>query len=189
MLNLFKKILTILILTCTTATVHAEEVFSHAVLKLLDDPRIEEAWSQVITTQEEWEDFYNQPLVYMSFLEGNVPTAPILDFENYQVLAGGLGMQSHGGAFLTVETVQELENSISVHVLLVRPGPDCTLPAVISYPSTAILIKKTDKPFSFSVSNLVDECSVPEETTTSDASPDVNILINSDNQPTLSNIE
>ncbi|BCG64381.1 MAG: hypothetical protein methR_P2154 [Methyloprofundus sp.] len=189
MLNLCKKMLTIVILTFTATTVHANDAFSHAVLSLLDDPRNEEAWSMVINSQEDWESFYNQPLAYMSFLAGTIPTAPVLDFENYQILAGGLGMQSHGGAFLTVETVQELENSISVHVLLVRPGPDCTLPAVISYPSTAILIKKTDKPFSFSVSNLIDECTVPEEATTTDESPDVNILIDPDNQLALPNVE
>ncbi len=112
----------------------------------------------VISSQEDWESFYNQPLAYMSFLEGTIPTAPVLDFENYQVLAGGLGVQSHGGSLLVVEEVQELEGSIAVHVLLVRPSSNCLLPMVISYPSTAILVKKTDKPFTFSVSQLVDEC-------------------------------
>ncbi len=187
MLNRYRKILTFLVLTCTTATAYAGNVFSHAVLTLLDNPRIEKAWSQVISTQAEWEDFYNQPLAYMSFVEGQVPVAPQLDFEKYQVLAGGLGMQSHGGSFLTVKSVQELERSISVHVLLVRPGKNCIVPAVISYPSTAILVKKTDKPFSFSVSNLVNECIAPTTSLTpvskENILPEVTIFLDESNTP------
>ncbi|NOQ15496.1 MAG: hypothetical protein GQ581_00380 [Methyloprofundus sp.] len=158
MLNLFKKMLTILILTFTATTVHSNDAFSHAVLSLLDDPRNEESWSMVISSQEDWESFYNQSLMYISFLEGTAPTAPVLDFENYQVLAGGLGMHSAGGTLLVVDKVQELGDSIAVHVLIVRPSSNCLLPMVISYPSTAILVKKTDKPFTFSVSQLVKEC-------------------------------
>ncbi len=158
MLNLFKKIVITLVLTFTATTIQANEAFSHAVLSLLDDPRNEEAWSMVITSQEDWESFYNQPLAYMSFLDGNTPTAPVLDFENYQVLAGGLGVHGAGGTLLVVDKVQELDHSIAVHVLIVRPSSNCLLPMVISFPSTAILVKKTDKPFTFSVSQLINEC-------------------------------
>jgi len=160
-----KKISIIILLMLSTASAQAlslirtsGEVFSHTVLSLLDNPRNEQPWTLLINSQADWEDFYNQPLAYMQFAQGQVPTAPTLDFENYQVVAGGLGIKNNGGYRLIVSDVYEFDNEVNIHVLVIQPSANCLLPQVISYPSATILIRKTNKPLRFTTSQLLDEC-------------------------------
>lgn len=157
--TLLKKItlMTALILA-TITTAKASDTFSHTVLLLPDDPRIETQWSRTIGSQEEWESFFNQSLTYMTFLVGQSPIAPALDFEQHQIVTGGMGVQNTGGYLLSVNQVSELENEIIIHTLMIRPSANCLVPLAISYPSTTILIEKTNKPIRFSLSQLVDEC-------------------------------
>ena len=81
------------LLLATITTVKASDSFSHTVLSLLDDPRIDASWSRVIDSQDEWESFYNEPLAYIFFAQDSeIPTASVIDFEQYQILTGGLGV-------------------------------------------------------------------------------------------------
>jgi hypothetical protein len=153
-----KKVLIACLVIGSSAT-QATEFFSHTVLDLPDDPRNENSWSQVINSQEDWESFFNATLAASLFLQGEAPTAPEFDFEKFQILTGGLGVKPSSGYILSVENVIELDDVIEIHVFDIRPGANCVTFAALTYPSTTILVEKTDKPFRFSVSQLVDECS------------------------------
>ncbi len=152
------KAITLFVLMITMSTAYSSDFFSHSVLSLPDDPRIEEPWSKIITTQQEWESYFYSTTAHMTFPQGEAPIAPQLDFVNYQILAGGLGMKPSGGNILSVENVQELDDIIDIHVLSIKPGTSCFSIEMISYPSTTILVKKTDKPFRFTISNSIAEC-------------------------------
>ncbi len=154
---LIKKVILVCLLIVSAAT-QATDFFSHTVLDLPDDPRNETAWSQVISSQEDWESFFNATLAAILFPQGEAPSAPEFDFEKFQILTGGLGVKPSSGYILSVENVIELDDVIEIHVFDVRPGTNCVTFAALTYPSTTVLVEKTDKPFRFSVSQLVDEC-------------------------------
>ncbi len=138
--------------------VWADNIMTHAVLALPDDPRIEEPWSRTITSQQEWNDHFNQSLAYMQFPVGEAPTPMEIDFEQYQILSGGLGIKPSTGHYIAINEVKELDDRIWVHVLSVSPGANCSSGAMITYPSITLLVKKTDKPFVFTVSHLSEDC-------------------------------
>ena len=150
----------------TSSVPALHEAFSHTVLLLIGNPRVDDPWSRVITSQEEWEEFFRAPLAYTDFFDGNHPVVPEFDFEEYQILTGGIGIKYSNqlGAehILSVERVTQSDTEIIVHVLVVAPSFDCpTSPSdsgFPSYPSTTVLVKKTDKPFRFEVSNLTNQC-------------------------------
>jgi hypothetical protein len=169
MKHLYKKTMMIALMMVTMTVAHASDAFSHTVLLLLDNPQNKEAWSQTITSQEEWETFYNAPLASMSFVLGSeLPIAPKFDFEKYQILTGGLGVRfsNNIGAehTLSVEKVIEEENEIVVYVHSISPDLNCLsssdeIDGFPSYPTATVLVKKTDKPFKIKVSKLIEtEC-------------------------------
>ena len=132
--------------------------FSHTVLTLPDHPMINEPWSKVITNQKDWESFFYAQTAHISYFEGQAPSPENLDFDNYQILTGGLGVKNSGGYSLIVEGVFELDDEIDLRVLEIKPSENCLTPAVMSYPSATVLIKKTNKPFKLSISKLINEC-------------------------------
>ncbi len=152
------KILLLSLFILSSTAIQASEFVSHTVLNLPDDPRIEEPWSQVINTQEDWELFFNSTLAHILFLASESPIPPELDFENHRVLTGGLGVRSSGGYFLSIEKVTELDDVIDIHILEVSPGSNCLSFAALTYPSTSIMVRNSNKPFRFTVSHLVNEC-------------------------------
>ncbi len=146
------------IMMIVTTTAHSSEFISHAVLTLPDDPRIEDPWDRVINTQEEWESFFYSTTAHMTFLQSEAPIAPQINFDVYQIIAGGLGMKPSGGNVLSVQSVQELDDKIAVNVIIVKPGSTCSTIQTISYPSATVLIYKTDKPMEFTVLQTISEC-------------------------------
>lgn len=166
MKHFYKKIMIALIMVATTSA-HAADAFSHSVLILLDNPRIDTAWSKTISSQEEWEKFYYAPLAYMTFAaDYEFPVPSTIDFEEYQILTGGIGVKFSNNIFteysLSVEKVIEAENEIVIHVLDISQVPTC---AVIepfigfpTYPTATVVVKKTDKPFRLDTSKLTENC-------------------------------
>lgn len=140
-------------------TVTASDTYSHTVFQLLDDPSIDTPWNRIIDSQDEWEAFFNEPLAYMTFsVDADIPTAAVIDFNQYQIVTGGLGIQETGGYRLLVEEVEDMDNEIVIHTLMIKPSTACGIPIPTSYPSATILVERTDKPFRFSLSQLIDEC-------------------------------
>src|SRR5680860_55405 len=86
------------LMTMSTVTL-AQEVpstFSHIVLKLPFSFKSDEPWSEIISTQREWE-------VSLELLEESedftlIPALlPQIDFETFQLVAGGIGFRPSGG--------------------------------------------------------------------------------------------
>lgn len=133
------------------------DVFSHSVLTLPDDPKIEESWVKIIRNQSKWESHFYATTAAITYPENLAPVAPVLDFENFQVISGGLGRQFISGHYLAIESVHELESEVIIHVLSVGPKSGCLVYATLfpTYPSITFLVKKTDKPINFTVSELI----------------------------------
>lgn len=149
------------LMTMSTVTV-AQEVpstFSHIVLKQPFSFASEEPWSRIIRTQEEWE--ISLELLAESENHIVIPALlPQVDFETFQLIAGGIGFRPSGGYSVSVSDVIELDDVIHIRVFVVSPGKNCIVTAQATYPLTLILIRKSDKPIQFSSSQLTDECSL-----------------------------
>ncbi len=147
------------LMTMNTLTVaqEAPNIFSHIVLKLPFSFKSEEPWSKIIRTQKEWE--ISLELLEKSEAFTVIPALlPQIDFETFQLVAGGIGFRPSGGYSVSVSEVIELNDVIHIEVFVVSPGKNCIVTAQVTYPFTAILIRKTNKPIQFSSSQLTDEC-------------------------------
>ena len=159
---LFRKIFLVTALMAMSAAAVAQEVpsiFSYTVLKLPFDHRNEEPWSKIIHSQEEWELFYSE-LLDDNLAESNAVNfiTPQIDFETFQLITGGIGFRPSGAYSVSVGKVIELSDVIHIEVFVISPGKNCVVTADVAYPSTTILIRKTDKPIQFSSSQLIFEC-------------------------------
>ncbi len=134
------------------------EAFSHTVLHLPDNPRYEKPWLKIIRNQQDWEAHFYATTAAITFPASMAPVAPVLDFENYQVISGGLGVRSSGGYALAVESVVDLVGDLYIHVLDIRPGSSCLVTMATTYPSVTILVKKTAAPIQISVAKLINQC-------------------------------
>lgn len=153
-----KTCLLVALLFVTITAANARDAYSHLVLVLPDEPRNEQSWTRVINSQDGWEELFNESLAYTLYLDGEAPVAPVFDFNQYQVLSGGLGVRDTGGYQLVVSRVEERDSDVLIHVLMVRPSENCLSPMMISYPSATVLVKRMNKPFSFLVVQSIDEC-------------------------------
>lgn len=136
----------------------AYELLSHVVLNLPSEVKSDTPWSRTITTSTEWNSFYNDLLQGTTSTAAETVAAPVIDFDVYQMVAGGLGMRPTGGYSVVVGKVYELSESLLIDVLVVSPGKTCAVTQAITYPSVAILVKKTSKPLQFFLSNLTLDC-------------------------------
>ena len=156
MQKLFANILAVITLMIASVTPsQASDIFSHAVLTLPDDPRINDPWFKIIRNQADWEAHFYATTAAITYPDSMAPTAPVLDFQNYQVISGGLGIRSSGGYSLAIQSVHKIEEAMYIHVLSVSPGPGCVSFSAITYPSITILVKKTDTPIKFTISELI----------------------------------
>ncbi|SDY34599.1 hypothetical protein [Nitrosomonas halophila] len=149
--------LLVLAVVCTTHG-SAADIYSHIVLKLPYALRSDAPWIRIIQTQEEWESLYQQMLADNLLILDEVEPAPLIDFQNFQLIAGGLGMRPHIGDRLLIESVHELEDEIIIQVLEVRRTGYCIVLPALSYPSATILIRKTHKPIRISSAIATDDC-------------------------------
>lgn len=135
----------------------AEDIFSHSVLNLPHEPREEFSWVRVLSDQETWTAFYRQ--LYTDAEQEAPEHAPAFDFDHYQVIVGGVGLQYHGGFSIAVGYYHEFDSERMLDTLLIRPGPDCTTTTALNYPSLALLVPRSDKPLRVRVNDLVQYCS------------------------------
>jgi hypothetical protein len=110
-------------------------------------------WYQVIQTQQEWEQFYSsQPLPTVDV----VAPPPIIDFANYTLIVGGLGGGT--GPWLVMDKVVDVSDTLYVNVGRVVPGAHCAVAQVVTFPTLAILVRKTSKKIQVYVEPLVFNC-------------------------------
>lgn len=136
----------------------AYESFSHTTLLLPHEPQNSEPWVKVMTTQEEWESFFNSTLSVATYPVGEAPEAPVLDFENYQVISGGLGAKPSSGYSLAVEKVIETDHEMYINLISMSPSSDCAYLTVITYPTVTILVKKSTKELKYTITPAVSGC-------------------------------
>lgn len=161
MKNLIFRSLFLILMTMPGAASIAHElpkIYSHVVLDLPFDHISEEPWSKIIDNQEEWTD------LYLGLIEENAPDfvasyiLPEIDFESFRVVAGGIGVRTSGGHSVSISKVVETTDTVYIEVLVIKPGINCLVTANITYPSAAILIRKSDKQISFSSTELTQDC-------------------------------
>ena len=138
-----------LIAMTTYATAQTQDLFSYATIQLPSQPRYEQAWAELITTQEQWQAFYTKNFAGSPNSPSQPITAPPVDFGNYRVVVGGLGSRTGFGFSVVVNRISEAENEIYLEVLDVgwgHNGQACGGPSIQTYPYLAVLVKKSDKP-------------------------------------------
>jgi PrcB C-terminal len=112
---------------------------------------------RAVRSQKEWKALWQQ-----SDHSGNPnpdSTSPGIDFTKYTVLIAALGTRGSGGYTVTIRNARDDGAVIHVSVLEVRPrGPACAVTTEISYPSTAVLIPRTDRAVRFEVTSADLDC-------------------------------
>lgn len=146
------------LLIVVVAPTQATDAFSHTVLTLPSNPGIDKPWLKIIDNQADWETHFYASAAAITYPVGMAPVAPVLDFENYQVISGGLGIRFSGGYYLAIESVKQFEEAMYIHVFDVIPGSGCLVTMALTYPSMTILVKKTTAPIKFTVSKLINQC-------------------------------
>jgi hypothetical protein len=82
-----------------------------------------------------------------------------VDFTKYTLLVAALGTRPSGGYTVTIRDARDDGTMVHVSVLEVRPrGPDCTATALLTYPTTAALIPRTDKAVRFEIESADLDC-------------------------------
>ena len=82
-----------------------------------------------------------------------------VDFTKYTLLVAALGTRPSGGYTVTIRDARDDGTVVHVSVLEVRPrGPDCAATALLTYPTTAALIPRTDKPVRFEIESADLDC-------------------------------
>lgn len=156
MKRFFQRILLTLVLTgfgCQNAL--AIDIYSHIVLDLPGRLERTEPWVKIIKTRDEWVELYDE----LTAVLGEADPLPGIDFENFQLIVGGIGVRGTGGNSLLVQGINEFDHNISIYILDVTPGTHCSAIAVIDYPMAVFLIRKTEKPLNFYVQHAKTECS------------------------------
>jgi hypothetical protein len=111
---------------------------------------VSKPWYRVINTQEEWN------LLYADLRRGQVipPQPPVIDFEQYQVVVGGLGGRNTMDKLVVLEVGEAF-----IHVADINYN-GCKVPSfgMVATPTAVILMKKTDKQLTFQVDKASWEC-------------------------------
>lgn len=133
------------------ALAQAADFFRYAVIELpVSQLRPEKPWHRVISTQAEWESFYRE-------LAGPSAQVPAIDFAQYRVVAGGLGLQ-HISTYLTVDTIGNDGSKVYVGVFVATAAPGCVTLAAMGYPTIAIVIPQSTLPVVVSATRATYEC-------------------------------
>lgn len=139
----------LLIIGCATPA-FSQDYFSHAVL-VVPEARIDTPWVEVINTKAKWEAFYLKHA-------GPGAAVPPIDFNTYRVVAGGLGRINAGGALIAIERAFYLGNMVYISGMSVRPGPNCIVAQVVSWPTTAIVIPQSNQEVAVSIGKFTRDC-------------------------------
>jgi len=125
--------------------VQSEEGFSHLIIKLPYDYQINYPWVRVIDSIAELEAFYGELTEGLGHSNLELLPMPVVNFEDYTLIAGGLGFQTTGAVSLAIGTVGNAEHGVYIEAYRVMPGPYCMVTDDIGYPTVGILVKKTNK--------------------------------------------
>lgn len=70
---------------------------------------------------------------------------PKINFKQQMVIAVFTGEQRTGGYGIKIEKIIELENSLQIHVTLIRPKPDTDRVMMITQPNMIVVLPRSNK--------------------------------------------
>lgn len=111
---------------------------------------------RVVRSLKEWNDLW-QP----SDSNPRRESWPIdVDFTKYTLLLVALGTRPSGGYAVAIQDARDDGTVVHVSVLEVRPrGPECAATALVTHPTTAVLIPRSDKAVRFEIESADLDCS------------------------------
>jgi PrcB C-terminal len=123
-------------------------------------PRFYTETFRAVRSQKEWTALWQQARSNPSgYPDPASISSPGVDFTKYTVLVAALGTRGSGGYTVTIRNARDDGAVIHVSVLEVRPrGPACAVTTEISYPSTAVLIPRTDRAVRFEMASADLDC-------------------------------
>ncbi|MES3008438.1 MAG: protease complex subunit PrcB family protein [Pseudomonadota bacterium] len=136
----------------------SKDIYSHVVLNLPFDLRTNGQWVKVIDNPKDWADFYESLRPALADYVPGYFSAPEIDFNNFVIVAGGLGYRNSGGDRLSIESVIDAGDRVYVSALAVSAGAGCAVTMAVTYPTVAIMIRKADKPISVFLGKAVSDC-------------------------------
>lgn len=160
MRNIYKFMVLIVCLQFAAMPAAAEEFFTHAVLNLPFEVYVDGTWVSVFESQEDWDLFYNEHVPDYIDESFELRYPPEFDFENYMVIAGGLGVDVFGDR-LSIEKVIATSSTVYIIALVVSKGVGCGTLAVVRWPTIAILIPKPEGEIEFFRSDVRSADCVP----------------------------
>jgi hypothetical protein len=162
------KIIAIITFSLFTLRAHADDfkVFDLRYSMPIDTP-----WIRVITNHVDWLNFYFELLAaqgidpdkycepYSVVPVDCSPPAPLVDYENYQIVVGGLGIRYRGGSRIVVSGVDAtMTHELRIDIIDLNPSADCITTQVISHPMAVVAVPKTEKPIRVSVEDAMLYC-------------------------------
>jgi hypothetical protein len=162
-MRVLKVIYSIVFLLLSSQT-HADDfrVFDFDLTMPIDTP-----WLRIISSQEEWRNFYfdlmnSNGLYLIPGPNGEIPDPPhIVDFESNHVIAGGLGIRYDELSKIVVSDVDStIGDKLNINVIDLTPSNECVILglAVTTHPMVVIEVPKSDKPLSISVEEASIHC-------------------------------
>jgi|SRR5450631_3632521 len=110
---------------------------------------------QVVRSQNEWKSL--QPLK-SNVSPGLGSSSPGVDFEKHTLLVVSLGTRPSGGYSANIIYARDDGEVIHVSVLEIRPGRTCATTSMLTHPTAAALIPRTDKAVRFEIESADTDC-------------------------------
>lgn len=133
------------------------ELFTHAGINLPYERQVEDPWFLDIGSQEAWAAFWLEMIPTELDPVSELWDVPEIDFDNYRVLAGGLGRVNSGGHNINVSVYMSGPDRL-VYATATIAGAGCVVAQVVNYPTTAILIPRTNREPHISFRSEVHDC-------------------------------
>lgn len=162
------KLVAVFLFLLFTLRVDAEDfkVFDLKYTMPIDTP-----WTRVITNAVDWQKIYIELLAVNGIDPSTIcnpgifvpadclPPPPIVDFDRYQIVIGGLGIRYNGSSNIVVSDVDARYGStMKIRVIDLNPSDECFVTTVINYPMFAIAVPVSEKPVLVSVKNATLNC-------------------------------
>ena len=166
------KLASVIVLFLFTLRAHADDF---KVLDLEYTMPIDVPWIRIITNHVDWLSFYYELLSAQGIVPDEScgpgvdvlvppapdcsPPAPIVDFDDYQIIVGGLGIRYNGSAKIVVSDVDATSSSaLMINVIDLNPSDECVVSTVINHPMAAVAVPRSDKPVNVSVEEATLRC-------------------------------
>jgi len=113
----------------------------------------------VVRSLKEWNDLSLSSVSNGSSTSREQSLTIDVDFAKYTLLLVALGTRPSGGYAVTIQDARDDGTVVHVSVLEVRPrGPECAATAIMTHPTTAVLIPRTNKAVRFEIESADLDC-------------------------------